>query len=572
MKVLEYIIRALDKTADGNKSAKEGARTSAGAIMTQMANIKAAWDMATGAIKAGASAVWSAVKEAFKFETLTVQFSVLMGSMDKAKARMAELAEFAAKTPFSMEDAVVASRQLHVFSNGALGATGSLKLVGDAAAAVGGDMKEVSFWVGRAYSMIKGGQPFGEAAMRLQEMGIITPEVRSKMEELQAAGASNAEVWAVLEARLGTFKGGMEQLATSGDGLISTLNDNWKAAIRTFGESFKDASKDGILTLSDALDKLVADGTVSVWASRAVKALEMVKTAAGWTASAVKFIYEKGGLSDVVGIGRGVARAAGAIAGGGGLSGAITGYKSGTATGYFGGKIQSALGDPDGGIALNKRMEAEEKKADDAIKAKAIADQAAKTKTKAEKEQADKDEKAKIAADLKKAQDEVDRKRKLETVKKEEEERQKAVQKEADERDKLAKKQIEDEHKARVDDIREEAQISAQSEANARDRLSRANSAAQQAWGWYRDPESFKRQLAEEKANAAAEKQYAKDFDKLNDRSDWRTTKRLTDSEESVRRVALAREEQDRAQQALLAIEKNTAGLESMLKRLLTSK
>lgn len=572
MKVLEYIIRALDKTADGTKSAIDRARTSASAIMHQMANIKAGWDMATGAIATGAKAVWSAVKEAFKFESLTVQFSVLMGSMDKAKARMAELADFAAKTPFSMEDAVVASRQLHVFSNGALGATGSLKLIGDAAAAVGGDMKEVSFWVGRAYSMIKGGQPFGEAAMRLQEMGIITPEVRTKMEELQAAGASNAEVWAVLEARLGTFSGGMEQLAKSGNGLISTLNDNWTAAIRTFGQAFVDTSKDGIMTLSDALDKLVSDGTINVWAARAVKALEMVKTAAGWTASAVKFIYDKSGLSDVVGTVRGVSRAAGALAGGGGISGAATAYMSGKATGYYGGKILGALGDPGGGIALNKRMEDEEKKADDAIRAKALAKAAEKAKTEAEKKQTDKDEKDKIAADLKRAQDEVDKKRKLEIAKKEEEERQKAAQKEADERDKLAKKLIEDEHKARVENIREEAQISAQSEANARDRLSRANSAAQQAWGWYRDPESFKRQLAEEKANAAAEKQYAKDFDKLNDRSDWRTTKRLTDSEESVRRVALAREEQDRAQQALIAIEKNTAGLESMLKRLLTSK
>lgn len=179
MKVLEYIIRALDKTADGNKSARSEASKTAGSILSQMANIKAAWDMGSGAIVSGAKAVWSAVKEAFKFETLTIQFSVLMGSLTKAKDRMKELADFAAATPFAMEEVVNASRQLHVFSDGALGASNSLRLVGDAAAAVGQNIQEVSFWVGRAYSMIKGGQPFGEAAMRLQEMGIITPDRKS---------------------------------------------------------------------------------------------------------------------------------------------------------------------------------------------------------------------------------------------------------------------------------------------------------------------------------------------------------------------------------------------------------
>lgn len=147
-----------------------------------------------------------------------------------------------------------------------------------------------------------------------------------------------------------------------------------------------------------------------------------------------------------------------------------------------------------------------------------------------------------------------------------------AVKAQMDERKKLSDEQAAAEHAKRVEDIKAEAALSEQSAESARDRLSRATSAAQQAWGWYRDPESFKKQLAEEKANAAAEKQYAKDLDKLDNRSDWRTTNRLTDSEESVRRVALAREEQTRAQQALISIEKHTSGLEAMLKTLLTSR
>ena len=578
-KVLEYIIRAFDRTKEGTDSAGKNADSLAVRIGKNLMNIKAGWDMASGAISFAAKKMWSAISEAFRFETLTTQFSVLMGSMDKAKARMKELADFAASTPFQLEEVVVASRQLHVFSDGALGAKSSLKLVGDAAAAVGQNIQELSFWVGRAYSMIKGGQPFGEAAMRLQEMGVITPEVRSKMEDLQKAGASNAEVWAVLEERLETFKGGMETLSKTGDGLVSTLKDNWTAAVREFGEAFSDQAKGGIKDLSDRLQELNEDGTIAVWADKAVKAINMVKEAAGWAAQALSWLYRKSGVSDVVGTVRAVSRATGAVLGGGGLSDIAQQYASGKATGYYGGMIASALGDPFGGIAQNEQYAREEAENENRVRAQAVAKKAEKagvaaTEKKAKDDVAvtEKKEKEKVQADLAKAQKGIDEKRAKELAVKEEAERIKIAEKEAEERRKLAAQQIEAEHRARVANIKSEADTSAKMQAEAADRLSRARAGAQQAWGWYRDPESFKRQLAEEKDEAAAQKQFDKDFDKLNDRRDWRTTDRLSEREESVRRVALSREEEKRAEAALIAIEANTKDLAKKLDELLSMK
>lgn len=570
-KVLEYIIRAFDRTKEGTDSAGKNADSLAVRIGKNMANIKAAWDMASGAVSFAAKKMWSAISEAFRFETLTTQFSVLMGSMDKAKARMKELADFAASTPFQLEEVVVASRQLHVFSDGALGAKSSLKLVGDAAAAVGQNIQELSFWVGRAYSMIKGGQPFGEAAMRLQEMGVITPEVRSKMEDLQKAGASNAEVWAVLEERLETFKGGMETLSKTGDGLVSTLKDNWTAAVREFGEAFSDQAKGGIKDLSDRLQELNEDGTIAVWADKAVKAINMVKEAAGWAAQALSWLYQKSGVSDAVGTVRAVSRATGAVLGGGGLSDIAQQYASGKATGYYGGMIGSAMGDPFGGIAQNEQYAREEAENENRVRAAAVAKKAQKADA-AEVAETEKKEKEKVQADLAKAQKGIDEKKAKELAEKEEAERIKIAEKEAEERKKLAAQQIEAEHRARVANIKSEADTSAKMQAEAADRLSRARAGAQQAWGWYRDPESFKRQLAEEKDEAAAQKQFDKDFDKLNDRRDWRTTDRLSEREESVRRVALSREEEKRAEAALVAIEANTKDLAKKLDELLSMK
>lgn len=93
--------------------------------------------------------------------------------------------------------------------------------------------------------------------------------------------------------------------------------------------------------------------------------------------------------------------------------------------------------------------------------------------------------------------------------------------------------------------------------AAAQDRLSAAQEKSRQAWGWYRDKDSLASQLEEERAEAAAQKQFEKDFEKLRFRRDWRTAaaygsgKRgaLSLDEEAVRRVALAREEEAAAKE-----------------------
>ena len=80
-------------------------------------------------------------------------------------------------------------------------------------------------------------------------------------------------------------------------------------------------------------------------------------------------------------------------------------------------------------------------------------------------------------------------------------------------------------------------------------------------------------QLEEEKADAAARKQFEKDFAKLKDRRrDWRTAENLSVDDEAVRRVALAREEKEAAERHLAEIEKNTADLAAKLDELLQAK
>lgn len=278
--VVSFLIRAKDGATTVFKSITSGAKALVSGLLRNGANIQAWGQMIAGvAHKVGAAFghLWGAIRESMRFETLTGQFKVLLGSMDAARERMASLAKFAEVTPFQLDEIARASRTLTVMSQDALGTEWALKLVGDAAAATGGSIEELAMWVGRAYAMIAAGKPFGEAAMRLTELGALTPEVRDKMERLQAAGASSAEVWTALTDHLEGFGGAMEQLSLTGDGLVSTLSDNWTAAIRTFGDAFLEETKSGIVFMINKLKELKDSGAIKEWADAAVEALKPLK-------------------------------------------------------------------------------------------------------------------------------------------------------------------------------------------------------------------------------------------------------------------------------------------------------
>lgn len=101
-----------------------------------------------------------------------------------------------------------------------------------------------------------------------------------------------------------------------------------------------------------------------------------------------------------------------------------------------------------------------------------------------------------------------------------------------------------------------------------------AESKLQQAWGWYRNKDSMAAQMEEEKKEAAAQKQFEKDFEKLKDRKgrEWRKAENLTVEEEAVRRVAMAREEKEQADKWAQETAENTRELAAKLDELLQVK
>lgn len=162
-----------------------------------------------------------------QFEQYQTSFEVLLGSSEAAKQRLDELSKFAAKTPFELPDVVQASKLLQTFGGDAIATGPVLEMVGDMASAAGVGFSEVATWVGRAYTNIQAGRPFGEAAQRLQELGLLGGEARTRLEDLSKSGASGEVVWGEFTKTMGMFNGMMVKQSTTFNGLTSTLVDNF---------------------------------------------------------------------------------------------------------------------------------------------------------------------------------------------------------------------------------------------------------------------------------------------------------------------------------------------------------
>ena len=208
-----------------------------------MRGLGSAFDLAKGA----------AIGMNASLETSELQFATLMGDSQRAKQHVADLFEFAKKTPFETGPIIEASRKLHTFGGDALNTMKTLTLVGDAAAGVSAPINEVGFHVGRLYGALKNGQPFGEAALRLQELAILSGPARQQMEAMQKAGKGVDEIFAVLTDDLGKFDGAMVKQASTWEGVTSTLSDSVNMLLADTLRPFFEAMRDGIGAINDLM-------------------------------------------------------------------------------------------------------------------------------------------------------------------------------------------------------------------------------------------------------------------------------------------------------------------------------
>lgn len=235
-------------------------------------------------------------------ETSTLQFTTLMGSSKKAEDQVQMLFDFAAKTPFETGPIMQASRTMQTFGGDALNTKANLTLFGDAAAAVSQPIDDVSFWMSRAYAAIKGGQPFGEARMRLMEMGVVAPQTAAKIDALtkkfdtQIAAAvkmgdktkaasleqqKQKALWGEMTGALGKFGGAMDKQSQTFDGMMSTFSDSMKMMLATAGKPIFDFMKGLLTNINSLMASPAFQGALSSVAAGIGKALGFMGEAMG---------------------------------------------------------------------------------------------------------------------------------------------------------------------------------------------------------------------------------------------------------------------------------------------------
>ena len=548
---LTFWLRVKDKTAVALSTIAGRFRALQKAVEAKaLSMVKSLFSLRTAIvlIMAAAGGMALALKQAFAFERYETQFSVLLGNLDAAKQHISDLQAFSSSTPFQFDGIAQASRQLLVFSDGALGAKESLKLVGDAAAVSGQGIQEVAFWVGRAYSAISSGRPFGEAAARLQEMALLSGTARGEIEDLTEAGASNAEVWALLEKELKKAKGGMGELAKTGEGLLSTFGDEGKLVIAEFGKEFELLAKDSIQLVIDKLRELKKEGSLKAWAKEAADELSKVISRfakiTAWANRHSKTINTAKAVTDLLNpFGNPIKKAK---------------------------NLASMFGSNEGSVNQSELLGAvvegrKRRKAKEDAKKKAIVEA---------EESAKEDEKkiAKLAAEQKK----VDAKRAKEAADAIAKEQSKAMEKLAKESIALARKVAREEASIRHRELSKEMTGLRDKEGDVRSQLAKAESKARTAWEEFKDPELFKRRLEEEKKEAAAEEEYNEIIKKLKGQIsrgfDVEGSMFTSDREKSALRVMKAREEIETQLQLLTSIEANTKSLADKIEALMTMK
>lgn len=207
-----------------------------------------------------------------QFEVYNTQFSVMLGSAEAAKDRMAELSAFGASTPFELPQVVEADKVLQGFGLHSqeaakmFGFSGAeiRTIAGDVAAGTGVEFKDMALTIGK---FSKGGT--GEAIARFQELGILTRDELAAMGvQFSKSGELISPLPEATNAMLTIMKqkygGLMEAQSGTFEGMMSNLSD-WKAGVlRTIGAPIFEVLKEKLGDLLTILNsQAVQDGIAS---------------------------------------------------------------------------------------------------------------------------------------------------------------------------------------------------------------------------------------------------------------------------------------------------------------------
>lgn len=203
-----------------------------------------------------------------QMDDYTANMQTLLGGVDKAEAKIKELSDMAAKTPFELPTLADATQTLLAFGVKAEDSTGILKSLGDISLGNASKLQTLT----RAYGKMSSTGKITQENIQLMidagfnPLNLIAERNHMTMEKLNEA-ISDGKVpfdeltWAIQKATSegGQYFNGMETASKTLTGRLSTLKENWSAFLALLTKPAYETLRDTVLPSAiDMVNKLTA--------------------------------------------------------------------------------------------------------------------------------------------------------------------------------------------------------------------------------------------------------------------------------------------------------------------------
>ena len=214
-----------------------------------------------------------------EFQQFEIAFETMLGSGQKAKGMISDLANLAATTPFDMKGVVNGAKQLLAYGFAANEITDTMRRLGDVSAGLGLNLQDLTWLYGT--TMVQG-RLFTRDLMQFTGRGIpMTEELakqfgvtKDKVSELVTAGKVGfPEVKKAIESLTnegGKFGGLMEKQSHSITGQVSNIKDTIEMAINDLGTQTEGLMNDALDITSTVIDHWKEIGEVILAAASAI--------------------------------------------------------------------------------------------------------------------------------------------------------------------------------------------------------------------------------------------------------------------------------------------------------------
>ncbi|MDQ1088559.1 tape measure protein [Siphonobacter sp. SORGH_AS_1065] len=209
------------------------------------------------------------IKVRGQYQQLEIAFTTMLSSKTKADALLADVAQFAAKTPYGLSDTAQGAKQLLAYGEQAEKIIPTLTKLGDIASGIGAPLNDIVYLYGT--TMTQGrlytqdlNQFTGRGIPMIRELAKQFGVAESKVRDLVEQGKVGfPEVQKVIDnlTKSGSMFGGlMEAQSKSLTGLTAQLSDAWKGMLNEIGKSNEGILASGIgaaATLVENYEKVI---------------------------------------------------------------------------------------------------------------------------------------------------------------------------------------------------------------------------------------------------------------------------------------------------------------------------